>query len=432
MFRFLKKEGGVSSFRDVIFNSRNGLLMPRVPTLTSEEKETLQRDARIANSLATLLSLFVRDVPFEELLKISDKVSFPLPTVKLKGNIYALELFHGPTGAFKDVGATILANLMDYYLRDGESDDVVNLVVATSGDTGSAVANAFFGKPQIKVTVMYPKGGVTPLQEAQICCLGHNIKAIELNSDFDMCQAIMKQFLDDPDIPHVASANSINLGRLLPQMIYYLQSLKDLQAQGLSIFEGKEKVLFSVPSGNLGNLTAGVLLAQILGLENVDFICANNLNNAAYRYFAEGRYEPRPTIRTISNAMDVGNPNNFPRLIELGSGNVRAYTTDDDNTRSKIREVYNECGYILDPHGAVGYCAIVDDPKLNDGYGARVVLHTAHPLKFSGSVEPEIGCSVPIPAHLAQYVDNDNRYKISIDGDSQDIFAERVKRVMRN
>lgn len=430
MFRFLKKEGGVTEFREVIFNSGNGLLMPRVPTLTSEEKETLQRDASIANSLATLLSLFVRDVPFGELLEISKKVSFPLPTVKLTGNIYALELFHGPTGAFKDVGATILANLMDYYLRDGGSHEVVNLVVATSGDTGSAVANAFFGKPQIKVTIMYPKGGVTPLQEAQICCLGDNIKAIELNSDFDMCQALMKQFLDDPDIPNVASANSINLGRLLPQMIYYLQSLKDLQAQGLSIFEGKEKVLFSVPSGNLGNLTAGVLLAQILGLENVDFICANNLNNAAYRYFAGGRYEPRPTIPTISNAMDVGNPNNFPRLIELGSPSVRAYTTDDDNTRRKIREVYNKCGYILDPHGAVGYCAIVDEPLQSDGYAARVVLHTAHPLKFSGSVEPEIGCPVPVPAHLTQYVDNENRYKIAIDGDNQEMFAEQIKRVI--
>jgi len=346
---------------------------------------------------------FGEDIPDQILKKIVfDTLSFDTPLVKVNDNILALELFHGPTSAFKDVGARFMARLLSHFL--GKEKKMVHVLVATSGDTGSAVANGFLGVPGIQVHVLYPKGKVSDIQEAQFTTLGQNISALEIDGTFDDCQALVKSaFMDEPLKKKITitSANSINVARFLPQAFYYFNAWAKLEDQS-------RKVVFSVPSGNFGNLTAG-LFAKRMGLPVSKFIAANNLNDIVFKYLQTGVYEPQPSISTIANAMDVGDPSNFARILDLYSNNHLAITNDivgttytDNEIRETLLSVYKTTGYLLDPHGAVGYRAL--DELLNEGE-TGIFLETADPAKFTGTVEQVVGKgNVPMPEKLQKFM----------------------------
>jgi len=314
-------------------------------------------------------------------------------------DVYVLELFHGPTLAFKDVGARFMAQLMGYL--NSEDDAPLTILVATSGDTGSAVAQAFFGVPGIRTVILFPKGKVTPLQERQFSTLGGNVHVLEVDGTFDDCQRLVKSAFSDPalrDAVRLSSANSINIGRLLPQIFYYFHAAAQLPTEAAP--------LFSVPSGNFGNLTAG-LMAKRLGLASRGFVAVTNVNDVVPEYLRTGVVRPRPSTPTISNAMDVGNPSNLARIVALYNGDVGRLRKDligsvhdDEETRDCIRRVYRRTGYVLDPHSAVGYLG-VEAGRRAFGEGPCVVLCTAHPVKFREAVEPVIGSSVSVPERLA-------------------------------
>lgn len=318
---------------------------------------------------------------------INETLAFDTPTVKVKDNIYALELFHGPTKAFKDVGARFMSRCLSQFKKDKE----VVVLVATSGDTGSAVANGFFEVPGISVKILFPKGKVSSYQEQQMTSLGKNIQAIEVNGTFDDCQALVKQAFNDVALrKHIAlsSANSINVARLLPQMLYYFFAYKQLK----SALNDKNLVV-SVPSGNFGNLTAG-LIAKKMGLPIKRFIAANNANDTFYHYLKTGKYTPKASVQTFSNAMDVGAPSNFERILHLYNHNIEAlkkdicgFTCNDPMTLSKIKSCYKTTGYLPDPHGAVGLLALEKKLKPNE---IGVFLETAHPQKFSSVIQKVI------------------------------------------
>ena len=316
-----------------------------------------------------------------------------------RDDLYLLELFHGPTLAFKDVGARFMAQLLGYLGGDGGAP--LTILAATSGDTGSAVAQAFFGIPGIRTVILFPKGKVTPLQERQFTTLGGNVHVLEVEGTFDDCQRLVKSAFSDPllaDEVRLSSANSINIGRLLPQMFYYVHAAAQLPAGSAP--------LFSVPSGNFGNLTAG-LMAKRLGVECRGFVTVTNVNDVVPEYLRTGVVRPRPSIPTISNAMDVGDPSNLARILALYHTDVDRLRADvigsvhaDDETRDCIAQVYRRTGYVLDPHSAVGYLG-VEAGRRAFGEGPCVVLCTAHPVKFREAVEPAIGRSVPVPERLA-------------------------------
>ena len=314
--------------------------------------------------------------------------------------LYLLELFHGPTLAFKDVGARFMARLLAYV--DRENEEPLTILAATSGDTGSAVAQAFFGVPGTRTVILIPKGKVTPLQERQFSTLGGNVDVLEVDGTFDDCQSMVKAAFSDRDLNEavrLSSANSINIGRLLPQIFYYVHAAAQLPPGSLP--------LFSVPSGNFGNLTAG-LLAKRLGVATRGFVAATNVNDVVPEYLQTGVVRPpRPSTPTISNAMDVGDPSNLARILALYDGDVERLREDlvgsvhdDDETRACIADVFRRTGHILDPHSAVGYLSVTDGRR-TFGDGAVVVLCTAHPVKFREAVEPAIGREVPVPERLA-------------------------------
>ena len=324
---------------------------------------------------------------------VADALDFPIPLVQVSERIFALELFHGPTMAFKDVGARVQARLLHHF-TDGTP---LTILVATSGDTGSAVAQAFHGVPDTRVVVLYPQGQVSDVQEAQMASLGDNITAVAVSGTFDDCQSLVKQAFADDDLRrHVwlTPANSINLGRLLPQVFYYFVLARLPQPP-----------IVAVPSGNFGNLTAG-LIAQRLGLPVRRFVAATNVNDAVPVFLRTGHYEPRESIRTVANAMDVGAPSNFERILTLYGHDrdairrdlVGAAYTDEQIVRA-IRDVHRERGYVLDPHGAVGWLAI-SDRLATESDAIGVFLATAHPAKFREVVEPAIGQPVPLPPAL--------------------------------
>lgn len=340
-------------------------------------------------------------VPEETLREmVEDAVSFDAPLVRLGDSHHVLELFHGPTLAFKDFGARFMARLMGWLTRDDTRD--LTVLVATSGDTGGAVASAFQGVPGTRVVVLYPKGKVSGLQEKQLTTLGGNITALEVEGTFDDCQRMVKAAFLDRELSeerNLTSANSINIARLIPQSFYYFHAARQLP-------EGSEPV-FVIPSGNFGNLTAG-LLAERLGLKVAKFIAATNVNDVVPAYLETGAYAPRPSVATISNAMDVGAPSNFARMQELfGSewegmrDRVAGYAFDDAQTRTAIREIKAAFGYAMDPHGAVGYLA-AEEWKVGHPEEPTVILATAHPSKFLDVMEEELGegC-VAIPERLA-------------------------------
>ena len=351
-------------------------------------------------------AFFGEDVDLDALQDIVyDTLQFDCPVVKVKDNIYSLELFHGPTLAFKDVGARFMARLLQYFIRMEGKGDLVNVLVATSGDTGSAVANGFLGVEGIHVYVLYPKGKVSPIQECQFTTLGQNITAVEVDGVFDDCQALVKSaFMDDELNRHMklTSANSINVARFLPQAFYYFNAYARMKALGKA-----DDLVICVPSGNFGNICAA-LFGHEMGLPVKRFIAANNANDVFYNYLQTGKYEPKPSIQTLANAMDVGDPSNFARIYDLyGKSHERiaslisGATYTDDQIRETMRQCYAETGYVLDPHGACGYQALVDG--LQEGE-VGVFCETAHPAKFKEKVDDILGIDVEIPERLAAFM----------------------------
>jgi len=385
-----------------------GLYMPeRIKQLPQDffdniEKMTFQE---IAYTVAD--AFFGEDVDAESLKKIVyDTLSFDCPVEKVTDDIYALELFHGPTLAFKDVGARFMARLLQYFIKkEGVENETVNVLVATSGDTGSAVANGFLGVDGIHVYVLYPKGKVSPIQECQFTTLGRNITAIEVDGVFDDCQALVKNaFMDEELNEHMklTSANSINVARFLPQAFYYFNAYARMKALGLA-----DNLVMCVPSGNFGNICSA-LFGRKMGLPIKRFIAANNANDIFYNYLKTGQYEPKASIQTLANAMDVGDPSNFARIYDLHQGNHEAITEyisgatyKDDQIRETMRQCYKETGYVLDPHGACGYQALKE--LLREGE-TGVFCETAHPAKFKEKVDEIIGIDVEIPERLADFM----------------------------
>ena len=363
-------------------------------------------------------AFFGDDIPNDRLKEIVyDTLGFDTPLVKVTDNIYSLELFHGPTLAFKDVGARFMARMLGYFIgREGKGAEV-NVLVATSGDTGSAVANGFLGVEGINVIVLYPKGKVSEIQEKQFTTLGRNITALEVDGTFDDCQRLVKAAFTDDELNmamNLSSANSINVARFLPQAFYYFNAWAQFIRGGNS-----GEMVISVPSGNFGNITAG-LFAKRMGLPVKRFIAANNSNDIFLQYLLTGKYSPRPSVATIANAMDVGDPSNFARILDLYGHSHEAVCRDvsgcryDDNqVRATVKGTYKNTGYLLDPHGACGFQALED--KLQPGE-TGVFLETAHPAKFLETVESIIGEKVEIPEKLQEFMKGEKR-SIEISGD---------------
>ena len=384
----------------------NGLFMPeRIDEFHTSFFKGIHQMSFQEISFEVARKCFGEEIP-EQILEdiVYDTLSFECPVVQVKDDIFSLELFHGPTLAFKDVGGRFMARLLAYFLQGYTKE--VNVLVATSGDTGSAVANGFLGVPGIKVYVLYPKGLVSEIQEKQFTTLGKNITALEVDGTFDDCQRLVKSAFLDSELNKamiLTSANSINVARFLPQSFYYFNAFARLREIGV-----KNDPIFSVPSGNFGNLTAG-LFAKLMGLPVNRFIAANNRNDVVYQYLKTGNYEPRASISTIANAMDVGAPSNFARILELYnhshsdiSADIIGYSYTDAQIRETMKQVFVEEKYMLDPHGAVGFRALKTDLKAGE---VGVFLETAHPAKFIETVEEVLGKgTVQIPEKLEAFI----------------------------
>jgi threonine synthase len=385
-----------------------GLYMPeRIPMLDSAVIRSLKDMSfhEMADKVAQ--AFFGEDMEPDALTaNVQDALSFDTPVVQVSDSIYSLELFHGPTLAFKDVGARFMARMLGYFIRRKGIDREVNVLVATSGDTGSAVANGFLGIPHIRVFVLYPGGKVSPIQECQFTTLGQNITALEIHGTFDDCQALVKAAFADGDLNRrlqLTSANSINVARFLPQSFYYFHAWAQLDRTGQA-----GNLTVCVPSGNFGNLTAG-LFARRMGLPVRHFIAANNRNDVFLEYLQTGIYTPRPSVATLASAMDVGNPSNFARILDLyGHDHARItqhvagcrYT--DEQIAATMREVCHTHRYLLDPHGACGYQALIDR-RLQPGE-TGLFLETAHPAKFRETVDRITGVPVEIPHKLQAFM----------------------------
>ncbi len=371
----------------------------RMPEMSFQEIATIVTEAFFGEDIDT------------EIIKtiVYDTLNFDTPVVPVNDSIYSLELFHGPTLAFKDVGARFMARLLGYFIHKQGLKDV-HVLVATSGDTGSAVANGFLGVEGIRVHVLYPKGKVSTIQECQFTTLKQNITALEIDGTFDDCQALVKSAFMDQELNaqmQLTSANSINIARFLPQAFYYFYAYAQLAK-----IEKNKEVVFCVPSGNFGNLTAG-LIAKRMGLPIKRFIAANNRNDIFLQYLNTGQYNPRPSIATIANAMDVGDPSNFARILDLYEHNhaavcwdVSGYSYTDEEIRSTVRNCYRETGYLLDPHGACGYQALKQGLHPNE---TGIFLETAHPAKFLETVENIIEEKITIPAKLQAFMQGEKQ-----------------------
>lgn len=403
-----KKVEGVSLEDAVVkgLAEDKGLFMPNsikaLPQTFFDTIETLSFQ-EIAYTVAD--AFFGEDVEAEALKKIVyETLNFDTPIVPVTDNIYSLELYHGPTLAFKDVGGRFMSRLLGYFIQN-QAKTKVNVLVATSGDTGSAVANGFLGVEGIHVYVLYPKGLVSPIQECQFTTLGQNITALEVDGTFDDCQALVKSAFMDAELNahmKLTSANSINVARFLPQSFYYFYAYAQLK----KLNKNKE-VVMCVPSGNFGNITAG-LFAKRMGLPIKRFIAANNRNDIFLQYLQTGQYNPRPSISTIANAMDVGDPSNFARVLDLYENSHEAIKTeisgvsyDDEQIAVALKTCFEETDYLLDPHGACGYQALKDGLRANE---TGVFLETAHPAKFLETVERIIGQKVDIPQKLQEFM----------------------------
>ena len=390
-----------------------GLYMPeRIEKLPKAFFDNIQ-DMKFQDIAYNVASNFFGEDVDEDALQdiVYDTLSFDCPVVEVKDNIYTLELFHGPTLAFKDVGARFMARLLGYFLRQEssklnvKSSKLVNVLVATSGDTGSAVANGFLGVEGIHVYVLYPKGKVSPIQECQFTTLGQNITAIEVDGVFDDCQALVKSAFMDAELNQhmkLTSANSINVARFLPQAFYYFNAYARMKEQGKA-----DNLVMCVPSGNFGNICAA-LFGHQMGLPIKRFIAANNANDIFFKYLQTGKYEPKPSKQTLANAMDVGDPSNFARIYDLyGKSHERitslisGATYTDDQIRQTMRACHEDTNYILDPHGACGYQALAEGLQPNE---VGVFCETAHPAKFKEKVDEILGIDVEIPERLANFM----------------------------
>ena len=383
-----------------------GLYMPQeIRPLPQEFFDNIENMSFQEMSYQVAHNFFGDDVDAESLREIVfDTLAFETPIVKVEDNIYSLELFHGPTLAFKDVGARFMARLLRYFIkREGKKQ--VNVLVATSGDTGSAVANGFLGVDGIHVYVLYPKGKVSKIQESQFTTLGKNITAIEVDGVFDDCQALVKSAFMDEELQghmNLTSANSINVARFLPQAFYYFNAYAQAKKLGKA-----DNLTICVPSGNFGNITAG-LFAQRMGLPIKHFIAANNANDIFYNYLLSGVYSPKASIQTIANAMDVGDPSNFARILDLYKSShaeicnhISGATYSDDEIAATMKKCYEQTGYVLDPHGACGYQALKDNLKEGE---TGVFLETAHPAKFKEKVDAILSTDIKIPTRLADFM----------------------------
>ena len=400
-----------------------GLYMPeRIKPLSQDFWDNLDRMSFQEIAYQVAECFFGEDVDAESLRNIVyDTLSFDVPVVPVcpsseaqEGTIYSLELFHGPTLAFKDVGARFMARLLQYFIKREGQKEQVNVLVATSGDTGSAVANGFLGVEGIHVYVLYPKGKVSPIQECQFTTLGKNITAIEVDGVFDDCQALVKSaFMDEELNKHMklTSANSINVARFLPQAFYYFNAVARLSALGHQTSD----IVMCVPSGNFGNICAA-LFGHEMGLPISRFIAANNANDVFYEYLQTGQYNPRPSVQTLANAMDVGDPSNFARILNLYSENgalspaesherisslISGATYSDEQIADTMRQCYKETEYILDPHGACGYQALKDNLRPGE---VGVFCETAHPAKFKEKVDQILGTDIAIPERLQAFM----------------------------
>lgn len=388
-----------------------GLYMPEtIHRLPQEFFDNIQDISfqDIAYNVAS--AFFGEDVELDALQEIVyDTLRFDCPVAKITDNIYSLELFHGPTLAFKDVGARFMARLLRYFIRV-EDEEQVNVLVATSGDTGSAVANGFLGVEGIHVYVLYPKGKVSPIQECQFTTLGQNITAIEIDGVFDDCQALVKSAFMDKELNQhmkLTSANSINVARFLPQAFYYFNAYARMKEQGLA-----NQLVMCVPSGNFGNICSA-LFGHRMGLPIKRFIAANNSNDIFYNYLLTGKYEPRPSIQTLANAMDVGDPSNFARIYDLYNRSheqitklISGATYNDQQIRETMRECFAETGYILDPHGACGYRALKEGLMKEE---TGVFCETAHPAKFKEKVDDILSIDIEIPERLAAFMKGEKK-----------------------
>ena len=383
-----------------------GLYFPEIITpLKASFFENIEKLSNEAIAFEAIKQFISPEIP-ENVLKtiVSETLSFDFPVVNLTESISTLELFHGPTMAFKDVGARFMARCLGYFNKDNSNE--VTVLVATSGDTGGAVANGFLGVKGVRVVILYPSGKVSDIQEKQLTTLGQNITALEVNGTFDDCQDMVKKaFLDDEltSTMQLTSANSINVARWLPQLFYFMFAYKQLK-------NCSKEIVFSVPSGNFGNVCAG-MIAQKLGLPIQHFIASNNENNVVTRYLKSNSYDPKPSVQTVSNAMDVGNPSNFIRIqaiynnnFETLKSNLSSYSFTDEETKQALDEIYKTTQYIADPHGAVGYLGckayLESNPQAH-----CVFLETAHPTKFLDVVKEVISTDIPLPPQIKAVID---------------------------
>jgi len=395
-------------FREAVFNSLpkdRGLYMPEyIPQLDIDFLKNLDKYTFPEIALKVAENMIGEDIPSIDLKRIIyETVNFDAPLVKLKDGSYILELFHGPSLAFKDFGARFMSRIMAYFSE--KSNQILDVLVATSGDTGGAVALGFTGVPNTRVTILFPKGKVSPIQELQLCTNDSNIQAIEVDGTFDDCQYMVKQAFNDTNLNdrlNLTSANSINISRLIPQSFYYFYAYSQLLKQGI------KDVVFSVPSGNFGNLTAGIFAAK-MGLPIKHFIAATNLNDVVPRFLKGEAYETRSAIATLSNAMDVGNPSNWVRVMDLFNQDIEllkkrltAYTFNDLQTTEAIDEVFAQNKYVLCPHTAIAWRAAQEyKSEIPDGY-ALVALSTAHACKFPDVFPEEVSAAIEIPESVRQ------------------------------
>jgi threonine synthase len=395
-------------FKEAVFNSLpqdKGLYMPvSIPKLNPEFLANLAQYSLPEIAFEVAKTMLSNTIPEKDLKAIvEDAINFEAPIVKLEEVVYVLELFHGPSLAFKDFGARFMSRVMSYFLRDGEK--MLDILVATSGDTGGAVALGFLGVPNTRVTILYPKGKVSPIQEQQLTTNGQNIRAVEVDGTFDDCQALVKQAFVNNELNEkfrLTSANSINIARLIPQTFYYFNAYAQL------LRAGKSEVVFSVPSGNFGNLGAG-LLAWKMGLPVKQFIAATNANDTVPQFLSTGFYKPKPSVATLSNAMDVGNPSNWIRIAHIFQNPeklkqlVSGCSYTDEQTKQAIEAVYKQYDYVVCPHTAIAWQALKDYQKANPSdKAAGVFLATAHPCKFPEVFSDEISAKIVVPEQVKE------------------------------
>lgn len=421
------------SFKDAVFNSMpqdKGLYMPiSIPRLSDDFINNLDKHTLPEIAFEVAKNLLGDSMPADDLKAlIDDAINFDAPVVKLDDNVHVLELFHGPSLAFKDFGARFMSRVMSYFLEEGEKQ--LDVLVATSGDTGGAVALGFLGVPNTRVTILYPKGKVSGVQEQQLTTNGQNIRALEVDGTFDDCQALVKQAFTDPELNEkfrLTSANSINIARLVPQTFYYFNAYAKLLRQGV------KKVIFSVPSGNFGNIGAG-LLAWKMGLPVEQFIAATNANDTVPEFLKTGIYQPKPSVATLSNAMDVGNPSNWVRIADLFKTDmdelkklVIGFTYNDDETVKAINWVFDTYGYVVCPHTAIAWQALTDYQHDNASADtAGVFLSTAHPCKFPDVFSDEITAKIDVPAQVKE-LESKTKLAISISKDFEDFKGYLLK-----